>query len=274
MGDESRKGSNHLKLSSLQNTKVKYLRSLYKKKYRRQEQKFVLEGLRLVEEAFEVAEVEQLFYSEYLLRNNRGEQLLADCEEQGIESYQLTDQLLQQVADTESPQGVLAVVDQDSDSLEAVFAEQKLLVVVDQVQDPGNLGTIIRTADAAGADGVVTTKGTVSFYNQKTIRATMGSLLRLPVYRVAELDRLKQKLSEKKLQILAGDLEAEKYHFEADFTQPTALIVGSEARGIQAELLELVDQKIKIPLRGGAESLNVAMATSVLLYEGVRQQLT
>lgn len=264
-----------MKITSIKNDKVKYLRSLYRKKYRREYNQFVLEGVRLVEEALQEEEIDQLFYSEYLLRNQRGKDLLAEAESVGIEVYQLEDSLLQEVADTESPQGVLAIVNQDNNKLEDVFAgENELLVIVDQVQDPGNLGTIIRTADAAGAAGVITTKGTVSFYNQKTIRATMGSLLRLPVYRTGDLEELKQTLQDKNVQLVAGDVDADTYHFEVDFNQPTVLIVGSEAHGIRSELMDIVAKPVKIPLRGGAESLNVAMATSVILYEAVRQKMS
>ncbi|MGM0501414.1 MAG: TrmH family RNA methyltransferase [Bacillota bacterium] len=263
-----------MEISSSSNSKIKYLRSLYHKKYRREHQQFVLEGVRLIEEAIqEGASLEQVFYSDYLLRNERGEELLKNLEEQEISFYHIPDDLLQQVADTVSPQGILAVVDKINYNLEQVLLGQgKLILLVDQIQDPGNLGTIIRTADAAGVDAVITTKGTVSLYNQKTIRATMGSLFRTPIAKISDLDKFKDVIK-KDFNVVVADVAGEQYHFEIDYLPSTIIIVGNEGQGPREELIDLADQIIKIPLRGGAESLNVAMATSVITYEAVRQKL-
>ena len=265
-----------MKITSSNNDKIKYLRSLYQKKYRRENNQFVLEGIRLIEEALqEKIGVQQVFYSEYLLRNEQGENLFKELQQlSGVNIYEIDDNLLQQVADTVSPQGVLAIADKVEYQLDDILgAKHQLVLVIDQIQDPGNLGTIIRTADAAGFDGLITTKGTVSLYNQKTIRATMGSFFRTPIAKVNDLTEFKKAITASDFNLVVADTAGETYHFEIDYLPATAIIVGNEAHGPRQELIDLADQSIKIPLLGGAESLNVAMATSVIAYEAVRQKL-
>ncbi|AGB41974.1 rRNA methylase [Halobacteroides halobius DSM 5150] len=262
-------------ITSFKNEKIKYLRSLYKKKYRRQNQQFVLEGIRIIEEALnEQADIRQIFYSDYLLRNQRGQELLEGLKQADNKVIKITDDLLQKVADTTSPQGILAIVQQVNHDLNNFLAGNKeLFIIADRIQDPGNLGTIIRTADAAGASGVITTKGTVSLYNQKVLRATMGSLFRLPVYRAGNLKELRANLKENKIKLVVGDIKGNTYHFEADYSQSVAIVAGNEGHGPREEFISAADQLVKIPLVGGAESLNVAMATGVILYEAVRQRI-
>jgi len=270
------KGGYYLvQISSFTNDKIKYLRSLYRKKYRREENKFVIEGVRIIEEALkEDIEIDSIFYSNYLFRNKRGEELLINLQKYDLELIEITDKLLTEVADTQSPQGIIAIVNKGNNNLEDIIVgKNELILIVDRIQDPGNLGTIIRTADAAGIIGVITTKGTTSFYNQKTLRATMGSIFRVPVYREESLDNLIEILQGKEINLVVGDINGNQYHFEVDYTQPTAIIVGNEGAGPNQSLIDLSDQTIKIPLLGGAESLNVAMATGVIVYEAIRQRM-
>ncbi len=264
-----------MKVSSINNNKIKFLRSLYRKKYRRLEGKFVLEGVRIIEEALkEGVSINQVFYSKYLFRNKRGLELLKRLEKNDIDTIETTDQIITEVADTESPQGILAIVDKVNFNLAQILSgNNKLVLIVDQIQDPGNLGTIIRTADAASIDGIITTKGTVSLYNQKTIRATMGSMFRVPVYRSSDLKELQDILKEEEFKVVVGDINGQKYHFEIDYTTATAIIVGNEGNGPREELINFADELIKIPLIGEAESLNVAMATGIITYEAVRQRM-
>ena len=262
-----------MKISSFNNDRIKYLRSLYRKKYRREEKKFVLEGVRIIEDAIkEKADFDQIYYSNYLLRNERGNELLSNLQQLNVEVIEIDDSLLQRVADTESPQGILAIVKKVDYKLSQIFdKENSLILIVDRIQDPGNLGTLIRTADAAGVDGIITTKGTVSLYNQKTIRATMGSLFRVPIYREENLMELKKHLESK--EIVVGDIKGSEYHFDVDYSNSIAVIVGNEGNGPREGLIRIADKKIKIPLLGDAESLNVAMATGIILYEAVRQKM-
>ncbi|MCK8825053.1 TrmH family RNA methyltransferase [Fuchsiella alkaliacetigena] len=260
-------------ISSLHNSKIKFLRSLYKKKYRREHQKFILEGSRIISDALAAeAEIHQVFYSADFLTDQQSQELIEDLKAEA-EVIEITDSLLAELADTETPQGIIAIVDQPQFEISDFLAEENdFYLVVDRVQDPGNLGTIIRTADGAGVDGVFLLKGTVDIYNLKTIRATMGALFRVPIFNLEGPAELEELLLKEELQIVVGDLGAEDYYYQLDYTQPTAVVVGNEGAGPQPETLALADSKVKIPLTEGAESLNVAIATGVMLYEIVRQR--
>jgi len=141
----------------------------------------------------------------------------------------------------------------------------------DKLQDPGNLGTIIRTAHAAGVDGIILTKGTVDVYNEKTIRASMGSLFHVPVIYDDKDNTIIKSLCNRGFSLLATSLEGDKDFFEEDLSGNLIISVGNEGNGVSKEIYELSNKKVKIPMPGGAESLNVAIATSIILYEKVRQ---
>jgi TrmH family RNA methyltransferase len=260
-------------ISSSQNSKIKFLRSLYRKKYRREENKFLLEGRRIVEDALkEKANLSQAYYSPQFIDNQINRELVKKLKS-NTEVFQIEDSLLEEVADTETPQGIIAVVDQpEFDLNEFVAGENDFFLIVDKVQDPGNLGTIVRTADGAGVDGIFLLKGTVDIYNLKTIRATMGSLFRVPIFHLDKPDDLNKILQIKDIQIVVGDVAAKNYYYELDYKRPTAIVVGNEGRGVQQETLKLAKHKVKIPLAKGVESLNVAIATGVMLYEVARQR--
>jgi len=260
-------------ISSAQNQKVKFLRSLYRKKYRKRHNKFILEGRRIIADALkEEADICQIFYSPQFLADQTNKDLIEKLAS-NTELIQITDSLLEEVADTETPQGIIAIVEQPQFDLnEFLHSENNFFLIVDRIQDPGNLGTIMRTADGAGVDGVFLLKGTVDIYNLKTIRATMGALFRIPIFDIDEPTDLKDVLQTEGIQIIAGDISAEDYYDDLDYCCPTAIIVGNEGSGIRPEVLNLVDHKVKIPLSAGVESLNAAIATGVMLYEVVRQR--
>ena len=144
-------------------------------------------------------------------------------------------------------------------------------LLCDKLQDPGNLGTIIRTAHAAGVDGIILTKGTVDIYNEKTIRASMGSLFHIPVIYDDKDNTIVKGLCNKGFSLLSTSLEGDKDFFEEDLSGKLIISVGNEGNGVSKEIYELSDKKVKIPMPGGAESLNVAIAASIILYEKVRQ---
>lgn len=265
-------------ITSNKNSDIKYLRSLEKKKYREREKVFVAEGIRIIEDALaDGAKFIKVFYAPMLELNSRGLELLEDLRSQGVEEVLISNQLFNQVAGTETPQGLLAILEQPQYGLDDLLGQESMyphLMMINGVQDPGNLGTILRTTAGAGWAGVMITKGTVDLYNPKSLRATMGAVHKLPIYRIEEdLDPLWDQLKERGYQVIATSLEGEVWHFQVDFRQPTVLIVGNEGNGVESELLEAADQLVKIPMAPHAESLNVAIATGVLVFEGVRQNL-
>ena len=170
--------------------------------------------------------------------------------------YTLKDSLLRELCSTEEPQGVVAVVRMNEVDLNK---EGSFYILCDKVQDPGNLGTIIRTAHAAGVDGVILTKGTVDIYNEKTIRSTMGSMFYIPI------------ILEDSDFTITKSLKGNKDFFKEDLSGKIIISVGNEGNGVSEEVYSLSDKKVKIPMPGGAESLNVAIATSIVIYEKVRQ---
>lgn len=257
------------------NQRIKYIRRLDIRRFRDREKRFVAEGVRFVEEALASAwPVEALVYCGRVMESPRGEALLNKAASMNIDVIEIDEALFNELAGTETPQGVLAVVRQGTSALEdlPLAPAPALLVVVDGVQDPGNLGTIVRSADAAGAGGVILLKGTADIYNPKACRATMGSIFHVPVIQGLAASEVLSYLARHAIVTIAGDPRGERVISGIDLTRPCALIVGSESGGIGAALLDRVDEKARIPMPGRAESLNAAVSVSILLYEALRQR--
>ncbi len=201
------------------------------------------------------------------LDSQRGRELLAVIEGLGSECFIVTDTIMRALSDTVSPQGILAVVP----FIELPLPESPWLVlVVDRVRDPGNLGTILRSAEAAGASQVILTSATVDVYSPKVVRGAMGAHFYLPIATGVSWSEMAEALADR--QILLAEAEGEKIYCEVDWTKPSALIVSSEAEGASREAERLATERIAIPMPGKAESLNVAVAASVILFEAARQR--
>lgn len=260
-------------ITSGQNQHIRYVRGLYSRKGRARSGKLVLEGVRLVEEAIaaDVA-VELALYSPRLLARERGGALVATLAARGVEMVEVADGILDRVAQTDSPQGIVAVAAvPDAFPDRALAGPSPLAVLVEDIQDPGNLGTIIRTADAAGAGAVLLTAGAVDPYGPKVLRASMGSMFHLAVARMGRDEALAQ-LRRAGLRIVAADPRAGRAVYDVDLRGPLAIAVGNEGAGLSEDLLALVDETAAVPMPGRAESLNVAVATGIFLYEAVRQR--
>jgi TrmH family RNA methyltransferase len=254
-------------ITSITNEKVKYVRSLYSRRVRYRERRFVIEGVRLVEEAFRAGIVPALlFYSERIDAVPGGQELLVGIQQGGIPTFAVSEGVMKALADTVSPQGILAVVP---------FVEldlppgPSLSLVVDRLRDPGNLGTILRSANAAGVEQVFLAPQTVDHYNPKVVRGAMGAHFLLPIDALS-WPEIAEALAG--VQVLLADVRAEQAYYEVDWTPPSALIIGGEARGASREARELATAGITIPMHGRAESLNAAVAASVILFEAARQR--
>lgn len=254
-------------IESKENKIYKETKKLKDRKNRSKNSKYIIEGFRLVEEAFKAG-----LPIEYLLISTEGkekyEYFLGKYSSRNVKKYEINEGLLKDICSTEKPQGVAAIVSMCDSSMKL---EGDFYLLCDKIQDPGNLGTIIRTAHAAGVDGIILTKGTVDVYNEKTIRATMGSLFYVPIINDDENNSVTKKLIDKGFSLLATSLEGDKDFFEEDLSGRIIVSVGNEGNGVSEEIYNLSDKKVKVPMPGGAESLNVAIATSVILYEKVRQ---
>ena len=249
---------------------------LEKRRSRRKEERFVVEGPHLVEEAllrsFRASEGKAGDLIDFVVYAQRFP-VLEKLKEQGIDCYKVSREQFADLSGVETPQGILAVVKERPYGLRDVLqAAVPLVVVCAGVQDPGNLGTIIRTADAVGASGVVLTRGTVDLYNPKALRSTMGSVFHLPIVQADEAAEALGELKKRRVRIIAADAAAKKDHYAADYKLPCAILVGNEGAGLDKEVLALADEAVRIPMPGKAESLNVGISTAVILYEALRQR--
>ena len=187
--------------------------------------------------------------------------------------YRVNQALFKRLGDTETPQGILAIVRRKKwDVREVLGKESPLFVVLEDLQDPGNVGTILRTADAAGAAAVFVSKGTADLYSPKVVRSSMGSLLHLPVLSFPTVGELAPVLQKKGVRLIAAHLKGEKTPWETDLTGSLAILIGNEGAGLSEEAAKMADSLVKIPMPGQAESLNAAVAAGMMLYESIRQR--
>jgi TrmH family RNA methyltransferase len=252
-------------ITSTQNERVKYVRSLRRRRTRQREDRFVVEGTRLISEVVRAGIKPALvFYTEAWAETAAGQQALPLLRPAEDGDWLVSEAVMAACADTETPQGVLAVVP-------AVDLEPRegLILIVDAVRDPGNLGTILRSAEAAGTGQVLLAPGTVDAYNPKVVRGAMGAHFRLPVKSLSWPDIAGQVTGRA---VWLADAAAGKAYDVVNWGHPSALIVGGEAAGAGEEAEALATGRVRIPMVGGAESLNAAMAATVLLFEVARQR--
>ncbi|MBN8236888.1 RNA methyltransferase [Halobacillus kuroshimensis] len=239
-------------LTSLQNAKVKDWKKLHKRKYRNQTGTFLVEGFHLFEEVMKSGWT----VKELIIREETDIELPDD-----IPYTIVSRDVFAAVAETETPQGIAAVVAKE----DYTFTPGSLTLMLDAVQDPGNIGTLIRTADAAGFDQVIVGTGSVDIFNDKVIRASQGSLFHLPVF-TGDLGAYVNELKDQGVEIWASALENSVSFKELAVPEKAALVIGNEGSGISEELVEAADQQVYIPIYGQAESLNAAVAGAVLMY--------
>lgn len=274
------------KITSRQNPLVKRFRRVRAGSERHH---IFLEGVRLIEEAITAsARFESVAFSPELELSERGLALLDALGKVPCRGAHVSKQVMDAIADTESPQGVVAIVSRPYFRLQDLFARDlQTIVIADQLQDPGNLGTIIRTAEAEGADCLITTRYTVDPFNRKALRASMGSALRLPIVTDAKRTDIAKLCRERGIKIVAtraaplrqqgviedaASKQAIRNCAETNLAVPVALVLGKEASGISEETAADADEFVRIPMAEGVESLNVSAAAAILLYEIARQR--
>ena len=258
-------------ITSADNPKIQYVRELLrKKKFRIAEQVYVAEGVRLVEEvAKNEIRPKILLYSDAV--SDRGYETIKYFQNIGVQIFQVADYLLARISGTKTSQGVIAVLSMEKKQFSAI---PSFLLIVDHVRDPGNMGTLLRTARAAGVDGVMVLDGSVDVYSPKAVRAGMGAHFSLAIQTIT-VKRLLAYFDELYLnrpKTFAMVVTNGKPIWQSDFRQPCALVVGGEANGVSSEMLEICDEKITIPMKDNTESLNAGIAGSVALFEVFRQR--
>lgn len=259
-------------ITSTSNAKIKRLVSLKKKrKLRDSERVFLVEGIRMFREVPEEMLLEIYVTQEFYEK----EKTLVDDKRRmaGAAMEILADSVFEYASDTKTPQGILCVVRQMEDSLDKISdSDDTLLLVLDNLQDPGNLGTIMRTAEAAGVTGIIMSRDCVDIYNPKTIRSTMGSVYRVPFAYAEDLGTVITRLQGKKIRFYAAHLEGTCAYDQVSYLGKSAFLIGNEGNGLRKEAACHADQYIRIPMRGQVESLNAAVAASVLMFEAARQR--
>lgn len=255
-------------ITAASNQRVKNLVNLIQKtKARREQDVFITEGIKMFLEA-DLDKIKEVYVSEAFYEKGSAREKLEKC------NYEiLSDDLFKKVSDTQTPQGILCVMKQYHYSLEDLFQkENPLFLILEDIQDPGNLGTMVRTAEGAGVDGIIMTKGTVDIYNPKTIRSTMGSVYRMPFFYTEDLYAVMKQLQERKVKLYAAHLKGEQFYHHMDFKGATAFLIGNEGNGLKDETAQRADVYMKIPMEGKVESLNAAVASVILMYEAARQR--
>lgn len=260
-----------MELTGLQNPMVKAAAELKQKKYRQQQGLFLAEGLRTVEEAVRYGAVQSIFYT--AIEDDRTRAVLEEAAAKQIKLVCVSDKVLKKIGDTETPQGIIAVCEMRSKRLDDFLASGKMLLVLDRVTDPGNIGTMLRTADATGVGGLLLLQGCADIYAPKTVRASMGSLFHLPVLSGLSEELLVQAARKAGYELLVTCLDGADNLYKADLQGRLAFVMGNEANGASPALLAAADKRVFIPMQGRAESLNVAMAAGIVMFEALRQKL-
>ena len=266
--------SPHSPVTGKENKAVKLLSSLADPKVRKKEKAFLIEGVKMVEEALRDRLGVKLVIAAPSLTQHHGKGVSKLAEQQGIEILWIAERLMDHIAESKTPQPVMAVVEMREHREEALLAHgSKLIVLCHRLQDPGNLGTIIRTAEAVGASGIAVTPHTVDAYNSKAVRGSMGSVLRVPVVNVQSEHGFVRSCKERGFQTSALVLNGRETPYELDLTAPTVILLGQESAGLTADELTDVDHRIRIPMAETIDSLNVAVSAAVVLYEALRQRM-
>ena len=257
-------------ITSKDNEIIKHIKKLKEKKYRDQYNEFIIEGTKMIEEALEEkAKIKSIIICD-------------DCKNQGaipsdlmyeiakLDCIYVSEKVFNTITDVINPQGIMAVLEKPVSSENVIDYNNEIFLILDNIQDPGNMGTILRTADSLNIKQIIVSKGSADVYNLKVVRSTMGAIFRVKVIETENLVKTIKEIKKHKITVYATDLRTDKSIYDIDYNK-SAIIIGNEANGVSEDVLKEASERIKIPILGKTESLNAAVATSVILYEAYRQ---
>ena len=257
-------------ITSKDNEKIKEIKKLKEKKYREETNLFVVEGIKIVKEAIEYdADIQKIVISNDAIGYEVDEEVLKII--QKYEVMIVSQNVFESISDVKTPQGILAVI-KNKENVKVDYNED-VIFILDNIQDPGNLGTIIRTLDAAGIKQLIVSNDTVDYMSPKVLRSTMGGAFRVNVIVADNLLNMIDEIKKNGFEVAVTDLATDKSIYDVDYSKK-AIVIGNEANGVSDEVKNKADIRVKIPMLGKAESLNAAVATSVIAYEYVRQKLS
>ena len=256
-------------ISSKDNEIIKNIRKLKEKKYRDIENSYIIEGIKLIKEAIdEKANIKQIVMCEEFSDDEVDKDTLFELARHNI--INVTKNVFNLITDVKTPQGIIAVVEKKQNK-DANYKED-IIIALDDIQDPGNLGTILRTVDSANLKQVIVSKNTVDVYNPKVVRSTMGAIFRINIVEADDLKEELEKAKSRNYKVMVTSLNAKKNIYDADFNKKV-IVIGNEANGVSKEIQDMADEKVIIPMLGKTESLNASVATSIMVYEYVRRKI-
>ena len=257
-------------ISSKDNEIVKNVRKLKEKKYRDLENAYIVEGIKMVREAIEEkAVIRQIIICDDCEKSDSiPKELMYEIAK--YDCLYVTSKIFKYISEVQTPQGVLAVVEKNNRD-EDINYNEDIIVALDDIQDPGNLGTILRTVDSVGLTQILVSKGTADPYNPKVVRSSMGAIYRVKVIECEDLLETLKEVKRNKFKILVSSLKESNSIYNVKYNKKV-LVIGNEANGVEEKIMNIADEKIKIPMLGKTESLNAAVATGIILYEYVRQK--
>lgn len=259
------------RISSKDNEFVKHIKKLKDKKYRDESNEYIIEGIKLIEEAInEKAKIKQIVICEECTKTQEIPKRLM-YEIASYECIYVTQKLFTSITEVKNPQGILAVIEKQNNEKEIDYSED-IIVAVDDIQDPGNLGTILRTVDSIGLKQILVSKGTADSYNPKVVRSTMGAIFRVKIIECEDLIKTLKEVKKHKYELVVTSLQTDNDIYDIDYNKKV-IVIGNEANGVSMEIQDMADKKIKIPMLGKTESLNASVATGIVLYEYVRQKI-
>lgn len=258
-------------ITSKDNEIIKNIKKLKDKKFRDQEHKYIIEGIKLIEEAIkESAKINTIVVCEDCVKNEEIDSKLL-YEVAKYNCIYVSERVFSLLTDVKNPQGILAVIEKEAQS-ELIDYNEDLIVVLDKVQDPGNLGTILRTVDSIGLKQIIVAEGSGDIFNPKVVRSTMGAIFRVKVKISQDIQKTIAEIKKHKFKVISTSLATDKSIYDIKY-EKSAIIIGNEANGVSKELQDASDELVKIPMLGNTESLNASVATGIVLYEYVRQKL-
>ena len=248
-------------ITSKDNEIIKNIKKLKEKKYRLDS--YIVEGIKMVKEAInENQEIALIAIRE---------DFKIDFDTKKIKIVTISNKIFNDISDVKTPQGILAVIKKNQNN--QIETNQEYILALDSLQDPGNMGTIIRTADSANINQIIINKTTVDPYSPKVIRSTMGAIYRTNIIEVEDLKATLKEMKLKGFQIITTDLKATQSIYDINYNNKTVVVIGNEANGVSQEILQIADKKVIIPMLGKTESLNASIAASIMIYEYVRQKI-
>ena len=259
-------------ITSKDNEIIKHIRKLKEKKYRDEYNEYVVEGVKIVEEAIkENAKIKQVIVCNDTTKTYEIPTHIM-LEIAKFDCIYVSDKIFNYITQVTNPQGIMAIIEKQDENMQIDY-NQDIIVMLDDVQDPGNLGTILRTVDSIGLNQIIVSKGTADSFNSKVVRSTMGAIFRLKIIEEEDLIKTIKELRKHHFKLLVTSLQTENSIYDIDFSKKI-IVIGNEANGVSKEIQDLSDEKAKIPMLGRTESLNASVAAGIVMYEYVRQKIT